>query len=105
MSLEHDFETFWRHYPRRIGKLAAQKAYAKARKLATAEELLAGIERYRAAKPAYADYCHASTYLNQGRWMDEADPEDVYRPWDCPHTPTCAHRGACANLLLLKKTS
>lgn len=26
-------------------------------------------------KPTYADYCHPKTWLHQGRWMDEADPQ------------------------------
>lgn len=68
-----DFEVFWQAYPRKVGKLAAMKAYAKARKIATAAELLTGIERYKRLKPAYADYCHPATWLNQGRWMDEPD--------------------------------
>lgn len=49
------------------------KAYDKARKLATDAEILAGVEQYKKSKPAYADYCHPATWLNQGRWMDEPD--------------------------------
>ncbi len=67
-----DFDEFWAACPRKVGKLAALKAYAKARKgYASQEELLAGLERYKKHKPAYADWCHPSTWLSQGRWMDE----------------------------------
>ncbi len=66
-----DFDAFWCRYPRRIGKLAALKAYVKARKLASSEDILQGVDRYLEHKPVYADYCHPATWLNQGRWMDE----------------------------------
>ena len=66
-----EFETFWQVYPKKVGKLAAQQAYKKARRLATAEMLLAGVERYTRNKAEYADWCHPTTWLNQGRWMDE----------------------------------
>lgn len=66
-----DFDVFWQRYPRRIGRIAAQKAYVKARKTATADDIIAGVDRYIAHKPQYADFCHPTTWLNQGRWMDE----------------------------------
>ena len=65
------FDGFWKAYPRRIGKLDAMKAYEKALTLTTHEEIMTGIETYRANKPDYCDWCHPSTFLNQGRWMDE----------------------------------
>lgn len=92
-----EFETFWKQYPRRVGKLAAQKAYRKARQRASAQELLDGIERYRKSKPSYADWCHPATFLNQGRWMDEIDAphgHDRY-VWVCPHEQKCNGRHQC----------
>jgi hypothetical protein len=68
-----EFDRFWARFPRRVGKLAAMKAYQQARMLATAEEILAGVDNYIRHKPAYADYCHPRTFLSQGRWMDEYD--------------------------------
>jgi len=67
------FEAFWKTFPRHVGKLAALKAYTKARTIATAEEILDGVERYKRTKPPYADWCFPATFLNQGRWMDEPD--------------------------------
>lgn len=80
--LESDFEDFWRAYPRKVGKFAARKAYEKARRSgqATQAELLAGVQRYITHKPAYADWCHASTWLNGGRWMDDYDSKPATSP-------------------------
>ena len=70
-----DFDAFWSRYPRRVGKLAAMKAYKKALDIATAEDILAGVELYRANLPEDICYvAHAATWLNQGRWMDEYEP-------------------------------
>mgnify|MGYP001616411375 CR=1 FL=1 len=71
-----DFTEFWAIYPRKVGKLAAEKAYAKARQVASQEELLAGVERYKRNKPGYADWCHPRTWLVQGRWLDEYAPAE-----------------------------
>jgi hypothetical protein len=91
-----EFETFWQRFPRHVGKLAAYKAYKKARALATAEQIRDGVERYRVGKPPYADWCHATTFLNQGRWDDEYDTpangngngSRHTRDW-CEHVPRC----------------
>jgi hypothetical protein len=70
-----DFQAFWQSYPRKVGKLAAEKAYEKARKRGvTQQQLLDGIAAYVQHKPAYADFCHPATWLNQGRWDDEYAP-------------------------------
>lgn len=101
MSLAQDFGVFWKEYPRKVGKLAALKAYEKARKSlgATQEEILSGVAAYVEHKPAYADFCHPATWLNQGRWMDEHEARTVRRSsldwWDeCKqiHGGTCAKR-------------
>lgn len=39
------FEQFWKSYPRRIGKGAARKAFEKALKLASFEEVMTGLHR------------------------------------------------------------
>ena len=101
MSREADFEVWWQAYPRKVGKLGAQREYERIRKKVGADDLLQGITRYRAAKPAYADWCHPMTFLRQGRWLDEVPDAagvewaDVW-DWQCPHQPRCPHRAACA---------
>ncbi len=85
-----DFDIFYAAYPRRVGKLDAIKAYAKARTVATADEILAGVENYKRHKPEYADWCHPATWLNKGRWMDEYDePQTAPKREACDHVPTC----------------
>lgn len=74
MSIAEDFADFWSHCPAKVGKLAAQKEYEKARKRgAQHEAIVDGLERYKQHKPAYADWCHPRTFLSQGRWLDEYD--------------------------------
>jgi len=97
------FTAFWSAYPRKVGKLAAQKAYTKARQTVSAEDLLAGLERYKVTKPSYADWCHPKTFLSQGRWMDE--PEALMHRL-CPRcggSPPCPSYAACNERLFRKR--
>lgn len=103
MSVDEEFEEFWRAFPRRVGKLAARAVYGRVRKSGISqEELLDGVTAYIATKPAYADWCHPRTWLSQGRWLDEPDTPKTYAPWVCPHTPHCPHRAACAIVSMRK---
>jgi hypothetical protein len=68
------FAEFWAHYPRHVAKLAAEKAYQKARIVATEEEILAGLDAYCRHLPRETQFiAHAATWLRAGRWMDEYD--------------------------------
>lgn len=76
------FDDFWRSYPRRVAKLAARTAWDKAVRMATPDEIIAGARRYAVWladgdgwKPLPA---HPSTWLNQGRWMDELDSKPAF---------------------------
>lgn len=64
------FGDFWKAYPRKVGKGAAERAWAKAIKHADADQI---IEAVRAADwsadPEFIP--HPSTWLNGKRWMDE----------------------------------
>lgn len=70
------FEEFYRQYPKRVAKAAALRAYRTVitKKLATPEQLLAGVLRYAAERtgqdPRYTK--HPATWLNSGCWADEA---------------------------------
>jgi hypothetical protein len=100
-TVVRDFAAFWAAYPRRIGKLAALKAYCKVRRGGIPhEELMDGITQYIATKPAYADWCHPTTWLNQGRWMDEVAPRSIA----CGHTPPCPNRWSHGQLLQAEDT-
>ena len=66
------FYIFWATYPRRVGKLAAIKAYKRALKVSTAAEILRGAKLY-AKDQAGKDQqftAHPTTWLNAGRWGD-----------------------------------
>jgi hypothetical protein len=70
-----DFETWWEHYPRKVGKAAAAKAYAKAHGQVGADALrtglVASLTEWRAARTEPQYLPHPATWLNQGRWADE----------------------------------
>lgn len=78
MGHDAEFEEFWKKYPRKIGKLLARKAFTTARKQATQQELLDGVDAYIQHKPGYADFAHPGSWLRAGRWMDE---------WEAPPKP------------------
>lgn len=73
-ALSTEFDAFWKSYPRKVGKDAARKAYAKAAKSATSEEILTGVENLRVevAGKEQQFIPHPTTWLNAGRWQDEA---------------------------------
>lgn len=120
-ELAAEFQTFWKAYPRKVGRLDAEKAYQKARRQWSAQQILDGIEAYKRRKPDYADYCHPSTFLNQGRWLDEDDedggpamtlrqtPQPTNRArlnaYECPHDPPCDNPGrwACQRRTQIEK--
>lgn len=69
------FDEFWATYPRRQGKGAAVKAWAKAIKRADPDTILKAAAAYRddpQREPQYT--AHPSTWLNQDRWEDEPLP-------------------------------
>lgn len=72
-----EFESWWTVYPRKVGKSAATKAYAKARKVVDAETLATGLANalqvWRAAGTEAQFIPHPSTWLNEGRWADEPE--------------------------------
>ena len=83
---ESVFDEFWRGYPRKVGKTAAKKAWAKAVKEVDAAEIQAGLD---AQLPAMAKtearfIPHPATWLNEGRWMDEPDKPPGLDRDTCP---------------------
>jgi hypothetical protein len=68
-----EFDQFWIQYPRKVGKEAARKAYAKAMKKTTADKVLSAVEdlRIRVAGKDPQFTPHPATWLNEGRWDDE----------------------------------
>ena len=74
-----DFDWFWAQYPRKVGKLSARKAWDKALKHATADEIIAGATRFKdhwadEPKIRWQFIPHPTTWLNAGSWEDELVP-------------------------------
>lgn len=70
------FETFWDMYPRKVAKRAAEKAWNKLSKQDQEEALkaLPNHIKYWQIKDTEKEFiCHATTWINQGRWEDEID--------------------------------
>jgi hypothetical protein len=79
------FEQFWQHYPRKIAKRAAQKAFDRLTKQEQSDaiETIEQHVAYWKLKGTDMEFiCHATTWLNQGRWEDILDmtPKEVKRP-------------------------
>ncbi len=70
------FNEFWTQYPKKVAKKTALKAYEKALKSASHEEIMTGLAKY---KPDPKYICNPATWLNQGRWEDEPTSQDRYR--------------------------
>lgn len=71
------FARFWSTYPRKVGKQAAQRAFEKAISKYDVNVILEGLDRMVADSnlPDKQFLPHPSTWLNEGRWEDEAYPE------------------------------
>jgi len=63
--------TFWPAYPHKVGKPDAEKKFRTARKVASLEEIMAGLNRYVASKPPDRQWCNPATWLHQHRWADQ----------------------------------
>jgi DNA-binding transcriptional MocR family regulator len=69
------FAEFWERYPRRIGKAAARKAYAKALKAGTHDDIMFGLSQQMPSLASREQQYipHPSTWLTQERWNDEPE--------------------------------
>lgn len=72
-AIAQQFEEWWLAYPLKRDKGHAEKAFAKALKLAPLPELIAGVRRYIELKPPDREWCYPATWLNGKRWLDEAE--------------------------------
>lgn len=69
------FDEFWVAYPKKVGKEAARRAFAKVK--APIDVLIAAIEQQKTSRQWTKDngqyIPNPATWLNQGRWEDEVD--------------------------------
>lgn len=63
------FSEFWKLYPSKVGKGAAEAAFSKAIKLVGFEEMMIGLRLY-VNKTDDRQWCNPATWLNQKRWAD-----------------------------------
>jgi hypothetical protein len=86
-----DFEVWYRSYPHKVQRGAAERAWPKARSLASLDELIAGVVRYVASKPADRPYQNPATWLNGKGWLDQpAAPPQARASPERPMNPTLA---------------
>ena len=74
-NINNYWDEFWKIYPLKVGKGAALKAFDKAIRRATPQEIIDGAKRYADdpnRNPGYT--AHASTWLNADRWADPLLP-------------------------------
>jgi hypothetical protein len=65
-----DFDLFWERYPRKVGRAAAERAYATARQTATDAEILRGLDRCQ--WPENARFIpNPARWLAEDRWRDD----------------------------------
>lgn len=64
-------DAFWPAWPEHAGEVRAREAFGAARERASLEEILSGLERYKAAKPARQLWMTAERFLAEERWRDE----------------------------------
>lgn len=96
-----EFVDWYTAYPRHESKGPAKIAYAKARKRASAETLLAGAERYAADPNREAKYTKLpATWLNADGWEDEPLPARNVTPF-APR-PDHSSRGMAKGLAMLE---
>lgn len=78
-----EFSDWYKLYPLKKARANAEKAYLKVRKNgASAEELIAAIEPYKANKPEWKDYMHPASWLNGECWKDEYETTEDGPDWD-----------------------
>lgn len=75
-QIEEEFETIWKMYPNKQGKMKALQSYKKARdKGTTYNEVVRGLERYLAycMKEQWYRPKMGQTWFNGQCWLDEID--------------------------------
>ncbi len=94
-SHKQEFDVWWKGYPHKVGPGAARKAYEKALTKTSADQLIIGVERYKATKPPDRQWCNPATWLNRESWNDqpaEVRPNGATEPFlplhETPRRPT-----------------
>ena len=69
------FDEFYARYPRKVGKGSARRAYDKALKVTTHDNIMFGLSQQLASMEAKEKQfiAHPATWLNGERWDDEPE--------------------------------
>ena len=83
-TVKSDFDQWWEHYPKKVGKGHARRAFTTALKKTSLENLIAAVRAKRgglSAEPQFRPY--PATWLNGECWADEEQPRrsDVVVPY------------------------
>jgi len=70
-----DFDEFYQLYPRKKKPADALKAYHKARKIASKEDILQGVRNLIAENKELQFIPYPATWLNSQSWLDEVSPQ------------------------------
>jgi hypothetical protein len=71
----NEFVVFWDEWPNKVGKSAAVKALASARKRGIPfDTIMAGVRAYIRTKPPDRSWMNPATFLNGARWEDQPAP-------------------------------
>lgn len=77
------FAAFWKTYPKKVGKDAAAKVWARKVKADDVQAVMDALDKQRSSEQWTQDggrfIPHPSTWLNQGRWKDEDVADDEPR--------------------------
>ena len=78
--LRDDFEMFWATYPYKVGRFDAKQEYVFARRVASADEILGGVERYIRIKPDFEGWMKPKNWLKRQHWTDEGATVPAQKP-------------------------
>jgi hypothetical protein len=102
-DLDTGFEAFWREYPRKAAKVAAERVWRKLRPSADMGALIINALRQHCRQPQWQRdggvyIPHAATWLNQRRWEDEdGSTVDVVEAEHYRDECLRLHGGECAH--------
>ncbi len=101
---EAEFERWWATYPLKVGKIAARQSFDRAWGRVEGDPdgrvltLVAATERYAQAKAAEGRgsrfTAHPTTWLNEGRWLDETPIAEAGFGNEQQHDPKFAAKAA-----------
>jgi len=89
--LVDSFESFWKLYPKKVGKLVAQRAWGKVPRRTSWRSLIDGLQRWKQTEQWQKEggkfIPYPATFLNQRRWEDDPPDSAHHRTHYDPREP------------------